>query len=74
MESVIISVNFPLSLPLFVGCYLLQSLEGICEALRQWYFIHWTPMYVWFCDRVLERSRRKQLNVQQSFLLQLSTL
>lgn len=34
MGSIIISMNFPLSLPLFVGCYLLQSLEGICEVLR----------------------------------------
>lgn len=33
MES-IISMNFPVSLPLFVGHYLLQSLEGTCEVLR----------------------------------------
>lgn len=43
MESIIIFMNFPLSLPLFVGRYLLQSLEGICEALRLWYSINWTP-------------------------------
>lgn len=68
----ITSMNFPLSLPLFVGYYPLQSLEGVCEALRLRYFIHRTPVYVWFCDGVLERSRWKQLNLQQSFLLQLS--
>lgn len=58
-------MNFPLSLPLFVGRYPLQSLEGVCEALRLWYSTHGTPVYVWFCDGVLERSRWKQLNLLQ---------
>ena len=73
MESIIISMNFPLSLPLFVGHYLLQSLEeGICEALRLWCTVCWTPTYVWFCDGVLERSGWKPLNLHQSFVWQLS--